>query len=214
MGGNGRAGGPEEGRDDLLDENRYLLALYTSPRRRGNTALLLDALCEGAASCGYGVERFHAAEMDIRPCRACDHCFKAGECIQKDDMQAIYPHLDKAGAVAVAAPIFSMNICAQAKALIDRCQRLWAIRFVLREERVAEDFKRERRGFFISCCGRDRAETFACTRPTMAYFFLMVGVKDWKELTFAGVDAAGAILEVEGALEEARALGAGLGSGG
>ncbi len=188
-------------------ENRYLLALYTSPRRRGNTALLLDALASGANEASYRVESFHTASMDIRPCRACNYCFKEGECVQKDDMQLIYPHLFTAGAVAMAAPIFSMNICAQAKALIDRCQRLWSIRYVLEKSPVEEEFAAQRKGFFISCCGRDKPETFDCTRPTMAYFFYIIQVKEWESLTFAGVDEAGEILDVEGAIERARELG-------
>ena len=194
----------------MEEESRYLLALYTSPRARGNTALLLDAMCEGAAEGGFGVKPLRVAEMDIRPCRACDYCFKDGECIQDDDMQAIYPHLVGAGAVAMAAPVFSMNVCAQAKALIDRCQRQWAIRYVLRRTPVDPALVALRRGFFLSCCGRDRPETFDCTRPVMAYFFHIIGVGKWDSLTFAGVDEAGAIREVEGALEEAKRMGSSL----
>ncbi len=191
----------------MKEGSRYLLALYASPRRRGNTALLLDAMCEGAAEGGFGVERIRVAELDIRPCRACDYCFQQGECIQDDDMQSIYPHLCEAGAVAMAAPIFSMNVCAQAKALIDRCQRQWSIKYVLKREAVDPGFAAQRRGFFLSCCGRDRPETFECTRPVMAYFFHIIGVGRWDPMTFAGVDAAGEILEVEGALEGAREMG-------
>ncbi|MEW6553110.1 MAG: flavodoxin family protein [Actinomycetota bacterium] len=197
----------------MKEENRYLLALYTSPRPQGNTALLLDRLVEGAAESGIRAVSFQAAQMDIRPCRACNACFKEGECVQEDDMQTIYPHLFQAGAVAMAAPIFSMNICAQAKALIDRCQRQWSIRYVLERDPVEDDFAIERRGFFLSCCGRDRPETFECTRPTMAYFFFIIGVKNWESLTFSGVDEAGDILSVAGAVERARGLGRSLGTG-
>lgn len=185
----------------------YLLALYTSPRRQGNTSLLMDALIEGAVETGLGLEAFRVAEMDVRPCRACNACFKDGECVQKDEMQAIYPHLLDAYAVAMAAPIFSMNICAQAKALIDRCQRFWSTRYVLGKEPVAEEIAKRRRGAFLSCCGRDKPETFDCTRPVMAYFFHIICVGEWKSLTFAGVDEAGAIKGVESALASARELG-------
>ncbi|RJP30397.1 MAG: flavodoxin family protein [Actinobacteria bacterium] len=195
----------------MKEDSRYLLALYTSPRRKGNTALLLDALVAGAGEAAYGAESFYTAEMDIRPCRACNHCFKEGACIQQDDMQIIYPHLSKAGAVAMAAPIFSMNICAQAKALIDRCQRQWSIRYVLEKSPVEPGFAAERKGFFISCCGRDKPDTFTCTRPTLAYFFHIIQVKNWETLAFAGVDEAGDILAVEGAVGRARELGRSLG---
>ncbi|MBC7229053.1 MAG: flavodoxin family protein [Actinobacteria bacterium] len=188
-------------------EGEYLLALYTSPRRNGNTSLLLDALSEGAGEAGLEVRAFRVADMDLRPCRACNACFRDGECVQKDDMQEIYPHLLGAEAVAMAAPIFSMNICAQAKALIDRCQRFWSARYVLGRELVEPERAALRRGFFLSCCGRDKPQTFDCTRPVMAYFFYMIRVGDWTSLTFAGVDEAGRIREVEGALEGARELG-------
>lgn len=191
----------------MRDENRYLLALYTSPRRRGNTALLLNALVEGAKDAGLPVVEFHAAFMDIRPCRACDACFRDGKCVQKDEMQEIYPHLVGAGAVALAAPIFSMNICAQAKSLIDRCQRFWSARYVLKIEPVEAAFAAQRRGFFISCCGRNKPETFECTRPTIAYFYHIIQVASWESLTFSGVDRAGDISRREGALDAARALG-------
>ncbi len=185
----------------------YLLALYTSPRRRGNTSILLDALLEGAAEAGVEAVSFRVAEMDVRPCRGCEACSRDGECIQRDDMQTIYPHLERAYAVALAAPIFSMNICAQAKALIDRCQRFWALTYVLKSHPVDEDFAARRRGLFISCCGRDVPETFRCARPTIAYFFHVIRVRRWDSQTHAGVDRAGEIRAVEGALERARQWG-------
>lgn len=195
---------------ELEKAHRYLLALYTSPRRNGNTSTLLDALVEGAGAAGVGAVAFRAADMDVRPCRACNACMKDGECIQKDDMQEIYPHLLQAGAVAMAAPIFSMHICAQAKALIDRCQRFWSARYVLKVPPVDPAFAAERRGFFLSCCGRDVPETFDCTRPTMAYFFHVIGVGAWDSLTYSGVDGEGDILNVRGAVQAARSLGEGL----
>jgi len=79
--------------------------------------------------------------------------------------------------------------------------------YVLERNPVDPDFARLRRGFFISCCGRDKPETFDCTRPTMAYFFHIIGVGRWDSLTFAGVDEIGDILKVEGAMESAREMG-------
>ncbi len=194
----------------MSEKKQYLLALYTSPRKKGNTAVLLDELVAGAAEAGIGATSFCVAEMDIHPCRACNSCFKDGKCVQDDDMQSIYPHLAAARSVAMAAPIFSMNICAQAKALIDRCQCLWSARYILKRKPVDPDFEALRRGVFISCCGRDAPETFECTRPTMGYFFHIIQVADWKSLTFAGVDEAGVIRQVPGALEAARSSGGSL----
>lgn len=188
-------------------ENRYLLALYTSPRRKGNTAVLLDSLVEGAGKVGLRVVSFRVAEMDVRPCRGCDACSRSGECVQKDDMQEIYLHLERAGAVVLAAPVFSMHVCAQAKALIDRCQRFWSLLHVLKTHPVERDFAAQRKGLFISCCGRNVPETFECIRPTIAYFYHIIRIGEWDSQTYAGVDREGDIRKVEGALEAARAWG-------
>jgi multimeric flavodoxin WrbA len=188
-------------------EEEYLLALYTSPRRKGNTEILLDELAAGAAEGGFEVTSFYTAAMDIRPCRECNSCYKDGKCVQEDDMQLIYPHLSGARSIAIAAPIFSMNICAQAKALIDRCQCIWSARYILKRRPVEPAFEARRRGFFVSCCGRDAPETFDCTRPILAYFFYIIQVARWQSLTFAGVDEAGAIREVAEALELSWDLG-------
>ncbi|OFW59750.1 MAG: hypothetical protein A2W01_07950 [Candidatus Solincola sediminis] len=184
-----------------------MLALYASPRKKGNTAILLDELVAGAGEAGLEATVFHVASMDIRPCRECNACYEDGKCVQNDDMQQIYPHLAAARVVAMAAPVFSMNICAQAKALIDRCQCLWSARYVLKQTPVDPAFEAVRGGFFISCCGRDAPETFDCTRPTMAYFFYIIQVGGWESLTFAAVDEAGAIRRVPGALESAHDSG-------
>lgn len=191
----------------MAQDNDYLLALYTSPRKKGNTAMLLDELVAGAAEAGVSAEGLHTARMDIRPCRACNACFKDGKCVQKDDMQDLYPHLARARAVAMAAPIFSMNICAQAKAVIDRCQCLWSARYVLKQKPVDPAFEARRTGFFLSCCGRDVPKTFDCTEPTMAYFFHIIQVGSWNKMAYAGVDEAGDILKVKGAMQSARDLG-------
>jgi len=182
----------------------YLLALYTSPRRRGNTSLLLDALVEEAKGNGIEVVSFHVPRMDIRPCRGCNACSRDGECIQEDEMGLVYPHLRRARWVVLAAPVFSMHLCAQAKILVDRCQPFWALRYVLKRDLVPPEVERYRRGLLISCCGRDVPETFENLKPTLSYFFHVLRVGAWDQLVFPGVDAAGDILKVEGALDQAR----------
>lgn len=60
--------------------------------------------------------------MDIRPCRGCDGCKKpaAKGCVIHDDMQLIYPFLNKASAIVLATPIYWFTFSAQLKLAIDR----------------------------------------------------------------------------------------------
>jgi len=153
------------------------------------------------------VVKAHIGRTPFNPCLACDGCWEAGECVQKDEMQDIYPHLTGAAGIILAAPIFSMNINAQSKAMIDRCQRFWSTKYVLKRDVVPPEFRARRRGLFLSVCGRDDPRIFDCTVPTVSYFFHVIEVSTWEKLTYHNVDARGAIAEHATALQDAYAAG-------
>lgn len=112
-----------------------LVVLNGSPRRQGNTATLLDEAQRAAEASGAKVLRFDLAFLSISPCKACEECFTDGECVIRDDMDALYGALEKADAVIVASPIYFSGMSSYAKIAVDRCQALWARRKVLRKER-------------------------------------------------------------------------------
>ncbi|MDD5747506.1 MAG: flavodoxin family protein [Actinomycetota bacterium] len=184
-----------------------VVGLSTSPRREGNTAMLLERALEGALSMGASVLRIDTAQLEINPCRACNACFKTGKCVQDDDMQEIYPLLETHGIIILAAPIFSMGICAQGKALIDRLQCFWARKSILKKEIVSKDLRDLRRGLWISTAGSNRSRVFEGAFPTVSYFFAMLDIRSFERLLFRGVDEKGAIRDVPGALEQAEEMG-------
>ena len=64
-----------------------VLGILGSPRRGGNTEILLKAFLEGAAAAGAVVEEIFLRELKISPCLEIYHCFKDGTCPIKDDMR-------------------------------------------------------------------------------------------------------------------------------
>ena len=108
------------------------IGISCSPRRGGNTSLLLEQALEGVARGGARTELITLSDCSFKPCQGCNACSRDGECILKDDMQQIYQKLLAADRLILAAPIFSMNLNAQAKALIDRSQRFWSTKFILK----------------------------------------------------------------------------------
>ena len=100
--------------------SRFVLILKSSPRENGNSNTLAGQVEAGAKEAGAEVESLMLHHMDIRPCDACDVCQETGVCIVKDDMQKIYPLLEKADAIVLASPIYWFTISAQAKLCIDR----------------------------------------------------------------------------------------------
>ncbi len=185
-----------------------VLGLSCSPRKGGNTDLMLDASLEGARAEGASVEKVDVPELDIHPCRACNACFKTGRCVQEDDMQSLYPKLLSCDGIALAAPIFSMSLAAQAKILIDRLQCCWARKYVLHEPAVEDEEKRNaRRGLWLSAAGLNRPDVFDPALATVKYFFTILEITRRERVTYYNVDEKGAIERVPGALEECAAAG-------
>jgi multimeric flavodoxin WrbA len=191
----------------MAASTKRVLGLACSPRKGGNTDLMLDAALEGATREGASIEKIFVPGLDIHPCRACNACYKDGHCVQKDDMQLLYPKLLSYEAIALAAPIFSMGLAAQAKIMIDRMQCCWAKKFVLKENTVEEGMRGGRRGLWLGAAGMDRTDHIDAAWMTLTYFFAMLEIGGRERVTYAGVDKKGDILKVEGAIENCRDAG-------
>ena len=98
-----------------------IVVLSGSPRKGGNTAIMVEAFKEGAESAGHAVEVVDVAAMKIAPCRACKYCFShGGDCAIPDDMAEVRERLKRADMLVFASPIYWFDISAQLKLAIDR----------------------------------------------------------------------------------------------
>ncbi len=183
--------------------NKYrVVAIYGSPRIGGNTAILMDYFLKGVVeNTGYSkdavvIDCLLVKEKNISPCRECGNCSKTGECIISDDMQEIYSLLIEADFIAVASPVFFTSVSGYLKALIDRCQRFW----VLKYEHNKNIIKKNREGIFISTSGSGQADIFNCSIKVIRSFFDVLFVDYLKEFTFNNIDKKGEILNNEKAI--------------
>ena len=98
-----------------------ILILSGSPRKGGNTELLVDAFAKGAME-HHQVEIVSVRDYKVNPCMGCNACSKTnGICAQKDDMSVIYEKMSQADMLVIASPVYFYGISAQLKAMIDRC---------------------------------------------------------------------------------------------
>ena len=122
-----------------------ILILSGSPRKGGNTELLVEAFANGAME-HHHVEIVSIRDYMVKPCLGCNACanerherllsdgrvqpsvaegnacFKTnGNCAQKDDMAIIYEKMSQADMLVIASPVYFYGISAQLKAVIDRC---------------------------------------------------------------------------------------------
>ena len=180
-----------------------VLGIMGSPRIKGKTDLLLDEALKGAESLGAEVEKLVVDELDIAPCKEYLGCFKDGNCVIRDDMDKIYPKLLEADVVIIASPMFFYGVSSQAKALIDRCQALWARKHILKQSLP----NGRRKGAFIAVGATRGKKLFEGSILTMKYFFEAIGVEYADELLIRGVDTRGEIKEHPIALSDAFELG-------
>ena len=177
-----------------------VLGIAGSPRRGGNTDLLLAEVMKGAASKGARVKTIVLNDLNITPCQHCDACQETGRCRIEDDMQMVYEELEKADRIVLASPIQFMSVTAQMKAMIDRCQALWARKCVLKQPPLSV---KERKGLFISVGGTKLAKLFEPALATVTALFNTLNITYAGELLFRGVDEKGAITKHPDALKQA-----------
>ncbi len=184
-----------------LVEGLRVLGIAGSPRRGGNTDLLLAEVMRGAASKGAEVKTIVINDLRITPCQHCDGCLKTGRCKVKDDMQMVYGELKKADRLVLASPVQFMGVTAQAKAMIDRCQAIWVRKYILEQPPLGD--RRERKGLFVSVGGRSVVNLFEPSLATVKALFKILDVTYDGGLLFPGIDEKGAITKYPDALRQA-----------
>jgi multimeric flavodoxin WrbA len=188
-----------------------ILGLAGSPRRNGNTDLLLAELLRGASSKGAEVKTIYLNNLKISGCQHCDSCFKEGVCKIQDDMQQIYKELENADVIVLASPVQFFGPPAPVKAMIDRCQSLWAKKYILKIAPLSRE--RIRKGFLISVGAMRMKEMFDATRGIVKTWFHVLEVEYAGELLFSKTDEKGAILKQPEALQKAFEAGEKLAEG-
>ncbi len=183
-----------------------VLGIAGSPRRDGNTDHLLKEVMAGVSGKGAETKAVVLSELNISPCRHCDGCIKTGKCVVDDDMQWLHTDLREADRIVLASPIFFMGVTAQTKAMIDRCQALWVIKYVLKLP-VAINPGKERMGVFVSVGGTRLRNLFEPARATVKSWFTTLDIKYSDELVFSGIDESESIHLHPTALKDAFSLG-------
>ena len=184
-----------------------VLGIYGSPRKGGNTDLMLDAFLEGAVEAGCETERIYVRDLQIQGCLACGHCDKSGECIQKDSMKEVYPLLDSAQGVVVASPVYFYGVTGQLKLLIDRSQASYMKQELAKKEGKPATAAPGRKGFLLSAGATKGKRLFECTVLCVRYFFDALGADYAGDLCFNRLEDKGAVLDHPSALEECRRAG-------
>jgi multimeric flavodoxin WrbA len=181
------------------------IAFLGSPRKDGNSELLLREAARGVEESGFPVQIFELNLMNIMPCQNCGGCDDTGICIFKDDMVQIYEAIRNADRIILASPIFFFALSAQTKTMIDRCQCFWCEKYLLKKPVPAGAYGRK--GLLLLVGGMKKEIGIQCAEASAKAFFRTVSVPEHKTLSYLGTDTKGGILTHPTALKEAYEAG-------
>ena len=184
-----------------------LCAIYGSPRKKGNTATLLNAAVQGARSQGAEVVEIHLRKLKIAPCMEIYGCKKNGECSIKDDFQAARDAVMASKGIMIASPIFFYSVSAQIKTFMDRFQSQWVRKYWIDKVPFGKG-EVKRQGIFISAAATHGSQVFDGALSVVKYFLDTVDAALWESLLYRGLDFEGDVREHPEYIEEARQAGA------
>jgi multimeric flavodoxin WrbA len=140
-----------------------VLGISGSPRRGGNTDILVNTALEVLRAEGLQIEFLSLADRPIKPCVACAGCFSTDQprCVQEDPaFEGMIERFIEADGILVGSPVYFGSATPQTMALLDR------VGYVSRRHK----FLRHKVGAAIAV-GRRAGQNF--TFAQLNYFFLL-----------------------------------------
>ena len=183
-----------------------IIAIYGSPRRKGNTATLLKKAVEGARESGAEVEEIFLRDLKLSPCFEIYGCKETGECRIKDDFQKVRDEILAAQGLMLASPVFFYTVSAHLKILMDRFQSLWVKKYWVDKASPGQS-NLNRKGLVIAVGATKGKKLFDGILLTIRYFFDVIDAEIWKSLLYRGLDFEDDVLKHPEYLEEAYLAG-------
>ncbi|MGB5912669.1 MAG: flavodoxin family protein [Promethearchaeia archaeon] len=111
-----------------MEENKtLLLGICGSPRKQGTEFAINYALNYAAEKFGFETDFWTVRNKEIKFCINCDYCIREKKgCVHKDDLQELYPKLERAKFLLFGTPVYQGNLSGQLKTVMDRCRALLA----------------------------------------------------------------------------------------
>ena len=97
-----------------------VLGIQGSPRKNGNTQILVEKVLVGARDAGAETRMLQLGEMTIGECDGCHACWQGKECPKDDDMNGVYAMIADADAFVFGTPVHWYGPTALMKAFLDR----------------------------------------------------------------------------------------------
>jgi len=150
-----------------------VLAFNGSPRRNGNTSLLLAELLRGVRDAGGQAEAFVAQDLNLKYCTGCLRCNVLKRCaLRGDDWQSLSDRILAADALVFASPVYFHHLTAPLKKIIDRFRSFIHVRITPESIRHTPWLPWNKRFVLLLCMGSSDS---ADAQPIIDLFRFMTG---------------------------------------
>jgi multimeric flavodoxin WrbA len=182
---------------------KRIFAVVGSPRRKGNTHILVSRIAEGARANGASVDEVLLGDMRIQECDGCHRCWQAKQCSKDDDMRGMYSRIADSDTIIFGTPVYWYGPTALMKAFIDRF-----VYFNCPENRPKI---RGKKGVIAVVFEEDDPEMAALVIEFFTRSLKYLEMELAGKIIVPGVGAKGEILAKHASLEQAYKLGESLG---
>ncbi len=99
---------------------KNILGVIGSPRKQGNTHILVEKILDGAKEKGAETDIIFLTDYHIKECNGCHQCWKGKECSKKDGMNKLYGKIGNSDLIIFGTPVYWYGPTALMKGFIDR----------------------------------------------------------------------------------------------
>lgn len=186
---------------DCLGANAgSVLGILCSPRKYGNSEIILKECLIGAMETGAETSMLRLADFDIKPCRGCLRCvFGKSGCQHKDDMVFVLETINRFSTLVIASPVYFFGVPGIVKVFFDRLVLLYWY------AQQSKEWCRQRNVVLLSVGGVSGWDAFAL--PTLSGLALALGGRIKGSHQFLQFPGPGEILLDSARMEEIRGIG-------
>jgi len=173
---------------------KKILIINASPRKNGVNQSLIKTVLDNLPK-DVEVKQYDAYKMDIKPCIGCGYCDKHKECAFRD-MDTFREDFENCDAFIIASPVYFSSFPSPMKALIDRFQVYYAMRFT---HNIKPPIKKFRPSLLILTAGSDNEAEIESVKAQAKQFLSIMNTQicevfcktntDTKEITAADITA-------------------------
>jgi len=185
-----------------------VLGISASPRKNGNSDVLLNRFAETLGKQGITIEKVRLIDYQFQPCIGCEKCRKSPICTGLNDgMQLLYPKITESRGIILISPTHNYNITAWMKAFIDR---LYCY-YIFENDRPrswSSQLANQGRKAIIAAVGEQtsRKDAVGLTLDAMRLPIKALGYEVISELAVMGIFDKGKVKEESSTLKEVDTL--------